>query len=120
MIINDAGRIAPLSFFVHNFKFNHHSSGRINKLITHPTPPPQQPSHILFYYRIMPLLNKRKKSIREATKEREAAHDQEDAGGTWMESQYSMLHFLAVKLSLHSTMHPTIALMQLMHSELRT
>ena len=30
-----------------------------------------------------------------------------------------LLHFLAVKLSLHLTTHPTIALMQLMRSELR-
>ena len=36
--------------------------------------------------------------------------------------EYGMvpLHFLAVRLSLHLKMHPTIALMQLMRSELRT
>ena len=36
-----------------------------------------------------------------------------------LQFQSSTLHFLAVKLSLHLTTHPTIALMQLMRSELR-
>ena len=56
---------------------------RINKLITHPPPPSNRRTRVRitvapsksalppYFYRIMPPLNKRKKSIKEVTKERE-------------------------------------------------
>ena len=54
-----------------NFKFNHHSSGRINKIIMY-TPNATTPATVPpSYYRIIAPLSKRKQSVREVTKERE-------------------------------------------------
>ena len=81
MIINDVSRVAPPLLCTLPANFNHHSSSRRNKLITHPpsnrrtrvriTVAPSKSALPPYFYRIMPPLNKRKKSISEVTKERE-------------------------------------------------